>query len=258
MEATKNGVVGREVYDKKAGLMGRVVKEDGLQMTIEFDDGDKKTTKTVTPATFKRWYRLLDEDKPATELESADSTEEEPVASDEGPSEDTPDGDAPAEEPKAEEKPKKKREAKPKAPPKYPSGEAGVGAKLASHFRLLIGEMANQDLDYGSTKDPRMVVVRYNGRNVFEATVCNRRLNVLCHQKSLSPDTLKRATRVMPEKYGWPLSVQFTFTEMSEETTALMRCLITDGLYYRQKVEKEEAEAAEAAADTPADETEEG
>ena len=62
MEATKNGIVGREVYDKKQGLMGRVVKEDGLQITIEFNDGDNKVTKTVTPTTFKRWYRLLDED----------------------------------------------------------------------------------------------------------------------------------------------------------------------------------------------------
>ena len=37
--ATKNGIVGREVYDKKRGLMGRVVKEDGLQITLEFNDG---------------------------------------------------------------------------------------------------------------------------------------------------------------------------------------------------------------------------
>ena len=34
--ATRNGIVGREVYDKKRGLMGRVVKEDGLQITLEF------------------------------------------------------------------------------------------------------------------------------------------------------------------------------------------------------------------------------
>ena len=60
--ATKNGIVGREVYDKKRGLMGRVVKEDGLQITLEFNDGNEKTVKVVTPATFKRWYRLLDEE----------------------------------------------------------------------------------------------------------------------------------------------------------------------------------------------------
>ena len=60
--ATKNGIAGREVYDKKRGLMGRVVKEDGLQITLEFNDGDEKTVKVVTPATFKRWYRLLDEE----------------------------------------------------------------------------------------------------------------------------------------------------------------------------------------------------
>ena len=56
--ATRNGIVGREVYDKKRGLMGRVVKEDGLQITLEFNDGNEKTVKVVTPVTFKRWYRL--------------------------------------------------------------------------------------------------------------------------------------------------------------------------------------------------------
>ena len=60
--ATRNGIVGREVYDKKRGLMGRVVKEDGLQITLEFNDGNEKTVKAVTPTVFKRWYRLLDEE----------------------------------------------------------------------------------------------------------------------------------------------------------------------------------------------------
>ena len=46
--ATKNGIAGREVYDRKRGLMGRVVKEDGLQITLEFNEGDEEV--------FKLWY----------------------------------------------------------------------------------------------------------------------------------------------------------------------------------------------------------
>lgn len=254
MEATKNGIVGREVYDKKQGLMGRVVKEDGLQITIEFNDGDNKVTKTVTPTTFKRWYRLLDEDgssesgqdngdQGASGEEQGQDKEPSGEPSDEG-GESEGSGD---EEPPKDEKPdKKKREPKPKAEPKYPSGEPGSGGEIARRFRQIVDETANQDVDYGTTKDPRVMVVRYNGRNAFEVTVCKRRVNVLCHKKSLSPDNLKRATKVMPDAYGWPLSVQFTFTDLSENSTALMRSIVTDGLYYRQKVETEEPEKGAA------------
>ena len=82
--------------------------------------------------------------------------------------------------------------------------------------------------------------MKYNGRNVFEITVCKRRINVLCHKKSLSADNLSRATKVYPDKFGWPLSVQYTFTELTDTAKALIRCIITDGLYYRQIVEKVE------------------
>ena len=71
MATTKGSIVGREVYDKRAGVMGKVLKEDGLSLVIEFSTADGTTTKTITPATFKRWYRLLDpepvEESPATE-----------------------------------------------------------------------------------------------------------------------------------------------------------------------------------------------
>jgi hypothetical protein len=60
MATTKGSIVGREVYDKRAGVMGKVLKEDGLSLVIEFSTADGTTTKTITPATFKRWYRLLD------------------------------------------------------------------------------------------------------------------------------------------------------------------------------------------------------
>ena len=220
--ATKNGIVGREVYDKKRGLMGRVVKEDGLQITLEFDDGDSKTVKAVTPIVFNRWYRLLDEEpqealaEDVPELKTYDGKE------------------ATSEEDNPE------ASSKVGASMKFPEGVLGVGAKIAEYFRFEVGEYANQDLEYKVSKDGRIVIVRYNGRNVFEITVCKRRMNVLCHKNSLSADNLSRATKVYPDKFGWPLSVQYTFTELTDTTKALIRCIITDGLYYRQVVEKVE------------------
>lgn len=222
--ATKNGIAGREVYDKKRGLMGRVVKEDGLQITLEFDDGDEKTVKVVTPATFKRWYRLLDEE-PQEAPAAEDVPEPETSECENAPSED-------------EDKPAPKKKANTSM--KFPAGTPGVGAQLVDYFRFEVGEYANQDLEYKVSKDGRIVIVKYNGRNVFEITVCKRRINVLCHKKSLTADNLSRATKVYPDKFGWPLSVQYTFTELTDTTKALIRCIITDGLYYRQIVEKAE------------------
>ena len=221
--ATKNGIVGREVYDKKRGLMGRVVKEDGLQITLEFDAGDEKTVKVVTPATFNRWYRLLDEDPQ------------------EAPVEDVPelklsDFEKSSSEDADDLAPKKKANKI----MKFPAGSPGVGSQLVEYFRFEVGEYANQDLEYKVSKDGRIVIVKYNGRNVFEITVCKRRSNVLCHKKSLTADNLSRATKVYPDNFGWPLSVQYTFTELNDTTKALIRCIITDGLYYRQIVEKAE------------------
>lgn len=221
--ATKNGIVGREVYDKKRGLMGRVVKEDGLQITLEFDDGDEKTVKAVTPVTFKRWYRLLDEEP---QEESAEVN----------PDPKTSDCEKNLSEDDSKPEPKKKTNTN----MKFPAGSPGVGAQLVEYFRFEVGEYANQDLEYKVSKDGRIVIVKYNGRNVFEITVCKRRINVLCHKKSLSADNLSRATKVYPDNFGWPLSVQYTFTELNDTTKAIIRCIITDGLYYRQVVEKVE------------------
>ena len=137
-----------------------------------------------------------------------------------------------------EDKPAPKKKASTSM--KFPAGSPGVGAQLVEYFRFEVGEYANQDLEYKVSKDGRIVIVKYNGRNVFEITVCKRRINVLCHKKSLSADNLSRATKVYPDKFGWPLSVQYTFTELNDTTKAIIRCIITDGLYYRQVVEKVE------------------
>ena len=201
MATTKGSIVGREVYDKRAGVMGRVLKEDGLSLVIEFLTPDGATTKTITPATFKRWYRLIDEE----------------------PVQDT----LPTEEEKKERG----------AVPENQKGAVGVGPALCSLFMNTVKESANQDLDITGTKDKRNVVVKYNGRNVFEITVCKRRLVVMCHPKSLAPANVPHITKQYPKEFGWPLSAKFVFTDDAQ--LPLMRSIINDGLYYRQIVERE-------------------
>lgn len=199
MTTTKGSIVGREVYDKRAGVMGKVLKEDGLSLVIEFSTPDGTTTKTITPATFKRWYRLLDKD-PAEETEGVEEKESNPV------------------------------------PEKY-KGAVGAGSALCSLFLATIKQAANQDLDISSTKDKRTVVVKYNGRNVFELTACKRRLVVMCHPKSLAPSNVPHVAKQYPKEFGWPLSAKFVFTDDAQ--LPLMRSIINDGLYYRQIVERE-------------------
>lgn len=202
MATTKGSIVGREVYDKRAGVMGRVLKEDGLSLVIEFSTSDGTTTKTITPSTFKRWYRLLDPEPAEEELTT-------PV--------------------------KEKKERGPV--PEDQKGAVGAGSVLCNLFLSMVREAANQDLDITGTKDARTVVVKYNGRNVFEITVCKRRLVVMCHPKSLAPANVAQVTKQYPKEFGWPLSAKFVFTDDAQ--LPLMRSIINDGLYYRQIIDKE-------------------
>ena len=203
MAATKGSIVGREVYDKRAGVMGKVLKEDGLSLVIEFSTPDGTTTKTITPSTFTRWYRLMDPDPEETTSESI----------------------------------KEKKESK--VVPEDQKGAVGVGSALCNLFIATVKSSANQDLEITGTKDKRNVVVKYNGRNVFEITVCRRRLVVMCHPKSLAPANVAQVIKQYPKEFGWPLSAKFVFTDDSQ--LPLMRSIINDGLFYRQIVDKEES-----------------
>lgn len=201
MATTKGSIVGREVYDKRAGVMGRVLREDGLSLVIEFSTPEGTKTKTITPSTFKRWYRLVDPE----------------------PVEETP---APVEE------------TKERGPvPEEQKGAVGAGSALCNLFLDTVKGAANQDLEVTGTKDKRSVVVKYNGKNVFEITVCKRRLVVVCHPKSLAPANVAQITKQYPKEFGWSLSSKFVFTDDAQ--LPLMRSIINDGLYYRQIIERE-------------------
>lgn len=205
MATTKGSVVGREVYDKRAGLMGTVLKEDSLSLVIEFSTPDGAVTKTITPSTFKRWYRLLDAEPETPEQEATQ-----------------------------EEAPKFSR----RSIPEEHKGAVGAGSALCNMFVEVVKSTANQDIDITGTKDKRNLVIKYNGRNVFEITVCKRRLVVLCHPKSLSPTNVRQVTKQYPKEFGWPLSSKFVFTDDAQ--LPLMRSIINDGLFYRQIVDRGE------------------
>ena len=218
MATTKGSIVGREVYDKRAGVMGRVLKEDGLSLVIEFSTADGVATKTITPATFKRWYRLLDPEPVQEEGELM------PMPGTEG------DWEHPAD--KCDEEKKERRSV-----PDDHKGAVGVGSALCNLFIQTVKGACNQDLEITGTKDNRSVVVKYNGKNVFEITVCKRRLVVMCHPKSLAPANVAQVTKQYPKEFGWPLSAKFVFTDDAQ--LPLMRSIINDGLFYRQIVERE-------------------
>lgn len=218
MATTKGSIVGREVYDKRAGVMGRVLKEDGLSLVIEFSTTEGTTTKTITPATFKRWYRLLDPTPVEEEIETAPAPD---IQNESVHPEDTSD-----------------EEKKVRGPvPEEHKGAVGAGSALCNLFVQTVKGAANQDLEITGTKDKRNVVVKYNGKNVFELTVCKRRLVVMCHSKSLAPANVAQVTKQYPKEFGWPLSAKFVFVDDAQ--LPLMRSIINDGLFYRQIVERE-------------------
>lgn len=116
-----------------------------------------------------------------------------------------------------------------------PAGEPGIGLALRNKFIEIVKDRANQELDISVDNKNRRDTIRYNGRNVFECNFTNRRFNVACHPNSLTPDNLQRVNKLAPKEWGWALSAKFIFTDMSQ--VPLMRTIIVDGLFYRQKTD---------------------
>lgn len=204
----KQNYVNLEVFNKRNGTIGTVVSQD--ETTILIKSGD--AIKAVTENTFLRWYTIVPQDK---------SAEKEIIK-----------------EPEKEEKKEKKNTDK--EDKSLPAGAPGVGEELRDKFLSLVKEQANQHLDITYDEKNHRDIVKYNGRNVFECTTAKRRFNVLCHPKSLTPDNLKRADKVFPKEWGWSLRAKFVFTDITQ--IPLMKTIIVDGLFYRQKEENNDAE----------------
>lgn len=205
-----------EVFCKRNGTRGIVVAESNGTLTIQTDG----VNKVVTEGTFKRWYTIVPQDK----------KEENPMVPMPG-----------TEDPNWGEKHRGNNsdesencdEPEEKSKKLNPSGEVGVGLELRNKFIEIVKNHANQSLDFTYDNKNNRDIIKYNGRNVFECTTARRRFNVLCHSKALTPDNIKRAERVFPKEWGWVLNVKYVFTDMSQ--VPLMRSIITDSLFYRQK-----------------------
>ena len=207
-----------EVYCKRDGTRGIVVAEDGNILTIQTNG----VNKAVTESTFKRWYTIVPQDRVEPEMVPMPGTE-------------SPDW---GEKHRNGTSAKSKGSDKPSTATKevIPSGEAGVGLELRRKFIELVKKGANQSLDFTYDEKNNRDIIKYNGKNVFECTTARRRFNVLCHSKALTPDNLKRAHKVFPKEWGGVLNAKFVFTELSQ-TPPLMRCIITDSLFYRREEE---------------------
>jgi len=200
----KQNYMNLEVFNKRNGTIGTVVGQDDTTILIKTGDA----IKAVTENTFLRWYTIVPQDKPA---------EKETIK-----------------EPEKEEKTEKKETDKEYK--SLPAGPPGVGELLREKFLFLVKEQADQDLDITYDEKNNRDIIKYNGWNVFECTTAKRRFNVFCHPKSLTPDNLKRADRVFPKEWGWSLRAKFVFTDITQ--TPLMKTIIVDGLFYRQKEEE--------------------
>lgn len=193
-----------EVFNKRDGTIGTVVGEDEVTISIQILDN----IKAVTRKTFMRWYTVVPQEQVTEDVVENDITDEQKPSTDNyvAPKEDS-----------------------------IPSGEPGIGDVLRSKFLSIVKDQANQELETFYYPKEKKDVIRYNGRNVFECTTASRRFNVYCHPLSLTPMNLRRASKIHDKSWGWSLRAKYIFT--TEAQWPLMKTIIVDGLYYRQKAD---------------------
>lgn len=209
----KQNYVDLEVFNKRNGTTGTVVSQDETTISVKCGDA----IKAVTESTFLRWYTIVPQD----------STKEHDTVPIPTPQ----DADQKKNESVKKENPEKKI---------LSAGVPGIGDQLREKFLSLVKDQANQSLDITYNEKSKQDIIKYNGRNVFECTTAKRRFNVMCHPDSLTPDNLKRAERVFPKEWGWSMRARFIFTDLAQ--WPMMKTIIADGLFYRQREENKDAE----------------
>lgn len=213
----KQSYVDLEVFNKRNGTTGTVVSQDETTISIKCGDA----IKAITESTFSRWYTIVPQDKP---VEKEKEPETVPVPR-------TQDRDWGEKASGNKENPEKKI---------LPASVPGIGDQLREKFLFLVKEQANQSLDITYNEKSKQDIIKYNGRNVFECTTAKGRFNVMCHPNSLTPDNLKRAERIFPKEWGWSMRARFIFTDLAQ--WPLMKTIIVDGLFYRQREENKQDE----------------
>ena len=110
-------------------------------------------------------------------------------------------------------------------------GVPGIGEDLSIRFINIVKSYDDKAIvvEY---KHNNKIVVRYNGSIVFNLDVCRKKLVVYAHPNSLTPDNMRRCTKMYPKEWNKSLRAKFVFYELNQ--SPLMKSLISDGIYYRK------------------------
>ena len=111
--------------------------------------------------------------------------------------------------------------------------KAGVGEELSIKFISII-KSYNDDEIVMFFKNPKKFFVKCMGRNIFEVTICRKKLVVMAHPNSLTPDNMRRVTKLYPKEWNNSLRAKFVF--QSVDQVPLMKTIISDGIFYRKNI----------------------
>lgn len=114
-----------------------------------------------------------------------------------------------------------------------PSGEFGIGDKLCDKFISII-KSYEDDTILVFYKTPKHLIVKCNNKIIFDVTICRRKLVVMAHPNSLTPDNMRRVTKLYPKSWNNSLRAKFVFCDVDQ--TPLMKTIISDGIFYRQNI----------------------
>lgn len=111
--------------------------------------------------------------------------------------------------------------------------KVGLGEELSIKFISII-KSYNDDEIVMFFKNPKKFCVKCMGRNIFEVTVCRKKLVVMAHPNSLTPDNMRRVTKLYPKEWNNSLRAKFVF--QSVDQVPLMKTIISDGIFFRKNI----------------------
>lgn len=107
-----------------------------------------------------------------------------------------------------------------------------TGEILIQKFLSIINSY-NDDSIVVNFKTDKRCIIRCNDKIIFDITIKRKGLSVLCHPNSLTPDNLRRVTKLYPKDWHVSLRARFNFMSMD---TPLMKSIIADGIFYRKNM----------------------
>lgn len=107
-----------------------------------------------------------------------------------------------------------------------------TGEMLIQKFLSIINSY-NDDSIVVNFKTDKKCIIRCNDKIIFDITIKRKGLTVLCHPNSLTPNNMRRVTKLYPKEWNVSLRARFTFMSMD---TPLMKSIIADGIFYRKNM----------------------